>query len=345
MKKMLLLSLFLMIIYPQGSFSGMTYFDYTYDLTKDAANDNGFALKRVYFTYQQELSEGISYKFQTDVGQLEVIDWNDNYAQTDGTKKTQYVVYLKNAKIDWNSSIGKITLGLQGMNIFNVIEKTWGFRFLEKSAMDKYGFSSSADMGIGYSGKLTGNNLHYSFMYTNGSGYKKTENDQYKKLSTQLVYGQKNLTKKDGLNLGASFTIEPYDYEDENNNTTTKNKTLMAFYGGFSGYGLRIGGEFDSYQDEGTNINEQIMAGYINYKLSNKINVLGRVDIYDPWTESVDDENTTDNNEAKDNQTNIIAGFNYHPAQGLTITPNIRMSIPEEGDSSTLFMLNFEFKF
>lgn len=87
------------------------------------------------------------------------------------------------------------------------------------------------------------------------------------------------------------------------------------------------------------------MAGYVSYKFSDKINLLGRLDMYDPWTESVDDESTADINEAKDNQTNIIAGFNYYPGQGLTITPNIRMSIPEEGDSSTLFMLNFKFKF
>jgi len=328
MKKILLLSLFLITIYPQGAFSGATYFDYTYDLTKDATNDEGFGLKRTYFTYEEILSEKLSYKFQTEIGQFESING--------------FIIYLKNAKIDWKlpgSSFGKITLGLQGMNIFNVSEKTWGFRFLEKSAMDKYGFSSSADMGIAYSVKF--NNLHYSVMCTNGSGYKQTENDKYKKTSVQLVYGQKNLTKEDGLNLGGSFAIEPYDDEI----SIKKNTTLFSVYGGYAKHRLRIGGEFDSYQDEGTNINEQIIAGYANYKLSDKINLLARVDTYDPWTESIDNPDTADINEEKDNQTNIIAAFNYIPTKGLTISPNIRMSIPEEGDSSTLFMLNFEFKF
>ena len=80
----------------------------------------------------------ISYKFQTD------IDY----------KTSPINLYIKNAKVDWNYGKGKLTLGLQGMNMFNVTEKTWGFRFLEKSPMDKYEFSSSADMGIGYSGKF-----------------------------------------------------------------------------------------------------------------------------------------------------------------------------------------------
>ena len=30
-------------------------------------------------------------------------------------------IYLKNAKVDWKSPIGKLTLGLQGMNVFNEI--------------------------------------------------------------------------------------------------------------------------------------------------------------------------------------------------------------------------------
>ena len=43
--------------------------------------------------------------------------------------------------------------------------------------------------------------------------------------------------------------------------------------------------------------------------------------------------------------TDMIIGLNYKPEKGLTMTPNIRISTPEEGDSTTMFMLNFEFKF
>ena len=123
-----------------GKFSGLVFYNYTYDLTENAANDDGFGLNRVYFTYTQDLSKGISYKFQTDI------------ENSDSEFKE---VYLKNAMVNWESPIGKLTIGLQGMNVFNVTEKTWGFRFLEKSPMDKHKFSSSADMGIGYSGILS----------------------------------------------------------------------------------------------------------------------------------------------------------------------------------------------
>jgi len=193
MKKILLSVLLIVsVYYGQGKISGVTYFDYTYDLS-ECANDDGFSLNRAYFTYEQELSKGISYKFQTDVGQLEVFDSFLDDVVT--TQKTQYVAYLKNAKVDWvlpGDLFGKVTIGLQGMNIFNVTEKTWGFRFLQKSAMDKYKFSSSADMGIGYSGDLSNYNLHYSVMYTNGSGYKNSENDKHKKYLLRLFMVRKN---------------------------------------------------------------------------------------------------------------------------------------------------------
>ena len=345
MQKLLLLLLFVATILSQGQFSGVTYFNYSYNLTENAENNKGFGLKRVYFTYEQRLSENLSYKFQTDVGQLDVIEipTSSGWDNDTKTQKTQYVTYLKIAKVDWKSPLGQLIIGLQGMNIFNITEKTWGLRFLEKSPMDKYEFSSSADMGIGYIGKF--NNLNYSIMFTNGSGYKSSENDKYKKISTQFVYGEKKLVKRDGFNVGSSFSIEPYDYEDDNNIISTKNKTLIAFYGGYAANDFRIGAEFDIHRDDGTDITKQIIAGYMNYKLSDKINILGRLDIFDPWTESTDDLNTNNINEEKDSETNIIAGFNYIPTKGLTITPNIRISIPEDGYNTTLFMLNFEFKF
>ena len=347
MKKILLLPLLLITIYAQGNFSGVTYFDYTYNLTKDAANDAGFSLKRVHFTYQQELSKNISYKFQTDVGQLDVIELPDDGLCCSDTKtqKTQFVAYLKKAQLDWKTSYGKLTFGMQGMNIFNVTEKTWGFRFLEKSAMDKYGFSSSADMGIGLHGVLSGYNnlnLNYSILITNGTGYKSSEDDKYKKTSVQLVYGQKNLSKNDGINIGGSFSIEPYNFTDDK----IKDKVLTSLYGGFSKNGYRVGLEWDTHLDEGNDRIQQIIAGYASYKVSDKITVLGRVDMFDPWTESIDIADTPEINEEKDSQINIITGFNYIPAKGLTITPNVRMSIPEEGnDETVLLMLNFEFKF
>jgi len=325
--KKILLSLLLTIIYTQGTFSGLTYFDYTYDLTEDAENDDGFGLKRVYFTYKQDLSENISYKFQTDVGQLEV-------SGLEGIKKTQFVAYLKKAQLDWETLHGKFTFGMQGMNIFNVTEKTWGFRFLQKSAIDKYKLSSSADMGIKYAGKF--NKLNYSIMVTNGSGYKQSENDQYKKTSIQVVYGEKKLVKNDGFNIGLSFASEPY-YHTETEKAATM---LLSVYSGYAANGLRIGAEYDRYRDVGEDISRQIIAGYISYELSGKIEGIFYIDNFDS-----DVYYNGNENEDLIRKTDLIVGVNYKPEKGLTIAPNLRISKPDDGHENTMLMLNFEFKF
>lgn len=300
----------------ESKISGLTYFNYTYNSDDDAVN--GFGLNRVYFTYQNEISEGIKYKFQTD------IDY----------KSSPMNVYLKNAKIDWQTQYGKVTLGLQGMNVFSIQEKTWGYRYIDKSPMDLHKWSSSADMGIGYSNKLM-DKLNFSILYTNGAGYKKSENDSNKKLSIQVSHGERKLVSKDGFNIGAIFTHEPYDFEVDTVKTILKKKTVLGLFAGFSGMGIRIGAEFDRMKDDGSDVTKQIGAIYGRYQLSDDIEVFGLYDLYDPNT----DEN--DNNENY-----IIAGFSYSPGKGLIIAPNIRyISYEDDTDSKTLYVVNIRFKF
>lgn len=314
-----MLLLLSMAISQNTTLSGLGYYDYTYDLTENSTNDEGFALRRVYFTYKNNISEDLSIKFQTDVGEV------------GGDERL--TAYLKKAQVDWKSSLGKITLGMQGMNMFNVTEKNWGLRFIEKSPMDKHGFSSSADMGIGYSGQFS--NINYSVLMTNGSGYKKQENDKFKKISFHGVYGQPNLTKTTGYNIGLAYSLEAYEKEVNGNNESF-NKTVLSTFIGYATNKFRIGGEFDIDTDTNGDIDRQIMAFYASYKVMDNFEGLVYVDKYDP---NIDSD--------KDGETYIIAGFNYYATKGLIITPNIRMTSFESADieSTTIFKMNFQFKF
>ncbi len=88
---------------------------------------------------------------------------------------------FKKAQLNWRVKKDfKISMGMIGLNMFNVQEKTWGHRFVEKSALDLAGWSSSADLGFGITKKITGN-LSGSFLITNGEGYKESDNDNYEK--------------------------------------------------------------------------------------------------------------------------------------------------------------------
>jgi len=313
----LILTLSTLVQAEDGKISGLVFYDFTSNFVEDADISNEFGLKRVYFTFEKELSEGIVYKFQTDI----------DYSNAPKN------IYLKNAKVDWSTSAGKLIFGLQGLNVYNIQEKTWGYRFIEKSAMDKHKFASSADIGIGYSNKIA-NNIHLHAIYSNGTGYKKVEDDSYKKLSVQALFGEKNLSKKDGFYFGGVFSFEPYDYEIDSVNVKKESKTVIGLFGGIAGSGIRIGGEFDQFNDQGSQKKKQILSAYANYKLSSNSQIFGRVDLYDP-----------DTNAEKDADNYFIAGVIYSPGKGLIIAPNIKRVIPESGEGTTMYSVNFQFKF
>ena len=319
--KKLVLMLFCAVLIPANGFSGVTYFDYKYHAVEGELDEAAFSVIRSYLTYQEDLGDGLSYKFQTD------IDY----------KSSPFNVYLKNAKVDWKCDLGKATIGMQGMNAFNVQEKTWGHRFLEKSPMDKHGFANSADMGFGFNKSI--NDITLSITYTNGGGYKKPEEDKYKKTTLQAFWGKSKLNKNTGFNLGGMYSLEPLSDDGDN-------VSVFGSFIGFSNEKLRFGLEYDMKSTNTTEtVTEQIIAFYSNYKVNSNLEALIYVDMFDPWTDSVDNPDTEDIDESKDNETYVIAGFNCSPSKSLIISPNIRMTTFENGSESDIeYKLNFQFK-
>lgn len=309
--------------------SALGFFDYSYLLNGDNKGENALDFRRVYFTYENKVSESLKYKFQVDVGR----DTEFSYYKSDSLKvqDDKLGVYLKNAKVDWNTGYGTIILGLQGMNMFSVQEKTWGYRFIAKSSMDEYKFSSSADLAIGYANSF-GKDISFSAIVSNGAGYKKSENDKYKKFSTQLVYGNTRLDKNDGYNFGAVASFEPYEYSS-GLSESTEIKSIFGVFAGIAESGLRAGAEFDYFNTAGPDIAQMIISGYANYSVSKVLDVFGKFDYFDRNSD-LEDDATTD----------IIGGVVISPTRGLKIAPNIRVMTPQSGDSESVFNISCEFK-
>ena len=282
-----------------GDISGVSYFSFSED---------GFELKRTYFTYKSQISEDLSFKFQTDIGSNSPVD-------------NRWIVYLKKAQLDWKVNDGmKMSMGMIGMNMFNIQEKTWGNRFLSKSALDLAGWSSSADLGIGFYknyGKLS-----TSLLLTNGEGHKNSDVDGKNKVSLQAVYGEKRLDKNAGYNFGLVYsTLDPDPGEAQK---------VQGIFGGWSN-GTALGG-IEVYTMQEGDIDAFLMSLSVNYALTDNLTMFVRQDNEDPNTEngtSADEEDLT------------MAGFIWSPAKGLKICPNV----PDLNASNPTFRVNFEFKF
>lgn len=298
-------------------FSGLFFYDFTYQVDK-SDKSNEFEFRRLYFTHSRILNDAIRYKFQADVGRSE----NDD----------RLTMYLKNVKVDWMTEFGTVIIGMQGMNVFNVQEKTWGYRFVEKSAMDQRKFASSADLGIGFARSFS--KVHFSTLVTNGRGYKHSENDSFKKISTQLVYGSTNIFSKEGYNAGVVLTYEPYDLVSDAGGKSRETKTVVGVFAGWRKGKIRIGGEYDLFRDGGLNIDQQIVSVYAAFGLQKNLNAFLRFDQWDPGRAV-----------GKDGESYIIAGVDYLVDKGFYIAPNFRLVQPQNGDAVKMFMVNFQIKF
>ena len=303
-----------------GKIGGVTYFDYTNSKEKSA-----FVLKRQYFSYGIDISDEVKFRVVFDVGRTDV----GTVLRKDGGEKsedTRLVAFLKKAQIDHRTSYGKISMGLIGMNTYNIQEKNWGYRFIEKSAIDKYKFSSTADLGIGFSRVLV-NQLKMSLQVVNGEGYKNPQSDKYHKIAFNSTYGEHNLVKNSGFNAGVVYTTEQTD---------DKPNTMASLFGGFAGMGLRLGGQFNMLKKGG--IESQIISVSSNYSMTDKLDAFVRYDMFDPNTDEIDGW--------KDNSTYLIAGIQLSCGNGLLVAPNIRMeSYEDDLDSETEYKINFQFKF
>ena len=321
MKYLIILLTYISIsIAADGKIGGVTYFNYT-----NAEEKSAFNFQRQYFSYGIDISDEVKFKVVFDVGRTDV----GTVLMKDGDYKsedTRLVAFLKKAQIDYRTSYGKISMGLIGMNTYNIQEKNWGYRFIEKSAMDKYGFSSTADLGIGFSRALV-NQLKMSLQVVNGEGYKNPQSDKYHKIAFNSTYGEHNLVKNSGFNAGVVYTTEQTD---------DKPNTMISLFGGFAGMGLRLGGQFNMLTKGG--IESQVISVSSNYSVTDKLDAFVRYDMFDPNIDEID--------EGKDNSTYLIAGIQLSCGNGLLVAPNIRMeSYEDDLDSATEYKINFQFKF
>ena len=316
MKYLIILLTYISIsIAAEGKIGGVTYFNYT-----NAEEKSAFNFQRQYFSYGIDISDEVKFKVVFDVGRTDV----GTVLMKDGDERsedTRLVAFLKKAQIDYKTSYGKLSLGMIGMNTHNVQEKNWGYRFIEKSAMDKNKFSSSADLGVGFSRSLM-ENMNMSLQVVNGEGYKKPQGDDYHKISVNMTFGETKLNKNDGYNMGMVYSIEGSDHDPTN---------IMSIFGGFAGAGLRLGGEYNSMSTG--DLKGTLMSVSVNYGAMEKLDAFIRYDIYDEDTDL-----------DGDGKNYLIAGVSLKCDNGLSVAPNIRMD-EDDLDPSTAYKINFQFKF
>ena len=305
MKYKLLILIGISSILSASEIKGYSIFNY---------DNNAFSIDRAYFQYTDDISDELFFKLRYDVGR-----------DSDENGDTKLSTYLKNAYVDWKvDNIGKLSFGLLSTISYSIQEKTWGYRFISKSSIDKAGFITTADFGVGFSKKYGEFDLNIQLL--NGEGYKKQDSDEKIKTYIRLMKGESNLSKNDGINYGIILTsYEGVDGDEDNEN-------LFGIFSGWSKDRLRLGFEYYTFESWHTNTNmletELLTSINANYTINENFDIFMRH--YMLETDGVDD---TDSSET------LIGGV-WNPTKGLYIAPNVAVN-----DDLEDYRLTFMFKY
>lgn len=319
----------------KGRFSGLAYFDYSYNVARDSAiggfsNNalNGakafqaFQFRRIYFTYDYDISSNFTSRFRLEADQSAL------------TSNGKTGVFVKDAFLKWKNVFGQSDLifGVQPTPAFEVSEATWGYRSLDKTVMDLRGIVSSRDLGVALRGKLDSEGMFsYWVMIADGSA-NSPESNKYKRYFVHVrLKPAKSLEVTVYGDVHASAPINnPYTSKNVSNATTT----LAAFIGYVPMEGLRVGAEGALVQtsngyNTGTALDTKsglALSFFGIYGLTYDLNLIGRFDLYDPNTNSA----------AKADARNyIIAGLDWKVNDNVSVMPNVQIETYEKSAART----------
>ncbi len=302
----------------QITFQGRMYMDYEYELANEDAEvvgENGFTYRRMYFTANYKKSDTFSgrVRFETHDGST--------------TAQGRPAPFVKDLYLKWKGALGDghdLYFGIAPPPVFLVAESYWGYRSLEKTALDKYKVVSSRDFGVKALGDITSDGrVKYGVMIANNESVK-GENDKQKRAYGQLEFHP---------NKNMSFTVEA-DYGP----TVEDTRTNLHAFGGFKNDNFHGGVELFRYS-----INPD--QGSQNTDL-NGISLFGSIEIADK-TEAILRADLTQAERGSESLATkyYLAGLSYQIEKGVTFIPNIVVTSIEGLDSAVTGRITLEARF
>jgi hypothetical protein len=247
------------------TFSGLMFGDaYWVTANHDPAieGENGFWLRRIYLTLDSELSDRWALRVRLEMN-----------SPGDFTSDDRIEPFVKDVYLKRDVGDNELYLGLSPTPLFELIESSWRYRFVEKTPLDLQRFSSTREFGVAVKGSFGENRpVRYHAMVGNGSGAR----------------GETNEGKK--AMLAVSFhPAEKYSlqvYGDFENRPGETDRTTYQLFGAYNGEKYRFGAVYASQTREnapGAELDLDIASLYAVFRLGQDMNLLARVDqMFDP---------------------------------------------------------------
>jgi hypothetical protein len=276
---------------------GKAYIDFTNidsktNGTKNDASGLGFDLTRFYLGVDHSFDDMWSANLTTDV----------TYVSTESLTQ----VYVKKAYLQAKlSDAAVVRIGSADMPWIPYVEGAYGFRYVEKTLIDRLGFGTSADWGLHAGGKLMNGMLNYAVSAVNGNGYKNPSRS--KGLDFE---GRVGVMPVKGLNLAVGFYNgkKGQDLQTSSGINTASRIDVLAAYS----YDMfNVGAEYFSSENNkpATKDKADGYSVFASVKPAEKVAVFVRYDDAKP--------NKTTNSSLKDTYYN--AGVSYEARKNVDL--------------------------
>ena len=287
----------------EGKIKGVAFGDYYYVASGTDKNENGFRFRRIYLTYDMKWNDRWSGRVRYEANDA-------GFGREDKMRP-----FVKHGYLRYRVNGRAVNMGLFGTPTWNVSERIWGYRSIAKTIMDMRKIGSSADIGVGFKGRLDGSGrVNAQLMFGNGSG-QRPEVDNGKKLYTLL-------------HVKPTDVIEATVYLDWEGKPEGRDRVTFAGMLGMSGEAFRGGIEgFVRNNRNGSGGGDVQIRGASVFGAANvrpRVQLFARLDYYDP-----------DKSTEQDGETMVIGGVDIAPAGNIHIMPNVMATIYASSDADT----------
>ena len=280
----------------------------------------GGALRRLYLGYDHQIND----QFTTRV----LLESNQGTLMANGS----YGTFIKLAYLQWNAPDfifyhQKISVGLIPTPIFSFPEQAWGYRSVEKEALDARGIGRSVDQGVSYNASFDKeSNYGFTLMAANGSGTRPAT-DKFFEYSASLFL--RMFDKRLSVETMANYKKQA-------------SGMYSGIFRGFLGYKtsvVRFGFEAAVIRENQFNDFEFItrhpflFSAFSALKFtfySEELEFFARFDKYNPDTKYNTAKVYPADLRFVYNQSLLILGLTYNPVSVVSIMPNVYINMYED---------------
>ncbi|MDZ7771842.1 MAG: hypothetical protein U5K31_03760 [Balneolaceae bacterium] len=297
-----------------GTLSGRAYMDYYWvaaNHNESLEGRNGFWFRRIYLTYDRDMAGNFSSRLRLEM---------DNPGNFISNAKLEPVV--KDAWLRWSSKGHQLTAGISSPPTLALVEDVWGYRAVEKTAVDLHGMGASRDFGLSAKGTL-GEEGRFSYHAMVGNGVSnRTEVDRGKKAMLSLSY-----------ELTPELVVEVYG--DYNDFAGDRYWTTLQAFAGYQGESFQAGAHFTRQYRRGAtsgeNLEIKLVSVFARGDFSDRVTGLVRVDrLFNPNPAGENTSYLPYSNMAS--PTVLIGGLDVRLEEDIHLIPNFEAVFYSEND-------------